>query len=158
MCSFFLFLTLYLVISQSWEWVNTREDGITWTIDLAGLYDLGAATEGDARCIAAIGTKSASVAVDRGFQGPDFWLIADGTGIDALDRRCDTTVLDEAGYEAWSDFELGAGESHAFYALFQLPTQPQRRISNFVIGTPTRDGQAIYLDPVRLNELPTANG
>lgn len=144
--------------AQTWQWVNTREDGLTWTVDLAGLYDLGAATEGDARCIAAIGTKSPSQDVDKGFQGPDFWIIADGTGIDALDRRCDTTVLDEAGFIPWDDFELGADESHSFYAIFQLPNQPQRRISTFVIGTPTRDGRAIYLDPVRLDQLPSANG
>ena len=144
--------------AQTWQWMNTREDGLLWTIDVAGLYDLGAATEGDARCIAAIGTKSASADVDKGFQGPDFWLIADGTGIDALDRRCDTSVLDDAGFAPWNDFELAAGEAHSFYALFQLPNQPQRGVSTFVIGRPTRDAQAIYLDPVRLNELPAASG
>ena len=67
-------------------------------------------------------------------------------------------MLDEAGFVPWNDFELGAGESHSFYALFQLPNEPQRGISTFVIGTPTRDAQAIYLDPVRLDELPAVGG
>lgn len=134
-------------------WVNVREE-ISWDIVAYGMVDLGPATFDSGTCRVVVGEMTPDTAVDKGFQGPDMWLIAQGTAIDALDQGCDTESLEALGYEPWTDFELAAGETFNYFAPVTIPDNPSLEPSVFVIGNPARSGQAIYLEPVELDTAP----
>lgn len=138
---------------RTWTWFNAREE-LSWQVDVAGVVDLGPTNDGTGRCHAVVGTMAPSAATDRGFVAPDFWLIAEGSAFDPLDRNCDVEALEAAGYATWNEFELDAGEAHAFHATVQVPNDPARAISTLVVGLPTRSAQAIYLDPVFIDAAP----